>query len=156
MLEFIRKLKSPLFHATIKKYYENQQNATRLRLQAQAVIQALIYDVYSPEKYKRTQRLLNSFKVGVGESKEGSVFLYSDPDVATPKQEDLSEFSYAAFFQRPVQFHSFLKPRKVQQFPENYRPFFSSLERLMEQFVDTYSVEAMLLAIYELMPNGLK
>jgi len=151
MLGFIGVLKKKLA-STFRERFQDEVKLAVLESQVGALIESLIYSVYEPRAYERIYALLRSFTVtGTGTSVNGGFAVWSDPSIA-PSETDPS-LSYAAFFEEPEVFKTFIKPRGVGVYPINKRPFFNALTKLVKDFSDTRAQDAVIEAILALMPK---
>jgi len=151
MLGFIRILKKRLAKVLRERFQDEIQLAV-LESQVGSLLETLIYSVYEPQSYERTYALLRSFRAtGTGTGDDGGFSVWSDPDIA-PSKTDPS-LSYAAFFEEPDEFKTFIQPRGVGVYPINKRPFFNALTKLTMDFSNTRAQDAVIEAILQLMPK---
>jgi hypothetical protein len=120
-------LSSPQFVKDWKARFESKENLERLKLSARAVFQERVYDAYEPATYERTYAALDSFQAAQDtRASTPGISVYSDPSIATAiAGQAAGGFSYAAFFQKPIQFDSFIKAFPGDELNVvRYRPFF--------------------------------
>lgn len=155
LIIYIDVLMSNIFAHEIKFQFENGQEIRKLEKRAKDIVKRLVYAVYEPEKYKRTYRLLQSITVSSGNNEAdiiAGIVLFADPSVSGAKIGSSDE-SYAAFFERPEEFNTFIHPRGQAQEPENFRPFFNKFKELMQEFVDRHGKKSIHRAIKSLQPK---
>jgi hypothetical protein len=152
--EFIRRLTTQQLPKLAKRYFERSPRGAVILARARELIQRLIYDIH-PDPGSRTGSLLDSFAVSPDEADEltGALSLFSDPDVA-PSKSDPS-LSYAAFFEEPEEFETFIEPAGLAEYPVNYRPFFEDLVEMMDDRIGLLGRDAVMTAIFELTPVGM-
>lgn len=126
-LRWMEYLSSPEFVRDWKKRFESQANLGKLQTAAREIFQERVYDRYEPNTYQRTNAALESFQAAAdSQASTPGISVYSDPAIATALYGNAAGgFSYAAFFEKPIEFDSFIK-----SFPGDdlnvvrYRPFF--------------------------------
>lgn len=157
LIRYFKTLKSDKFPLEIKRGYEHSNNLQELEEQAKAIIQELIYDAY-PDPGTRTYDLLNSIIAIAGgrsaDSKTAQINLLSDPDVASAKY--YPELSYAAFFEKPGEYHTFIHPRGIPSKPDNFRPFYEVWQVMVQKYSEDLALAAISSALSKLMPQVLK
>ena len=154
LINYIKKLQSDRFFAEVRRKFEAQDEQRTLERQSRLIIQELIYNVYQPKKYRRTYSAIRSIKVATARQGQSSeLIIYSDVLVAEAKLNP--GLSYITFFQKPIQFNSFIKPRN-QRSVVNYRPFAGRLEALMRRLSRQSANSAYFNTIKEFMPPQLE
>jgi hypothetical protein len=155
MMRYLRALESKKFPLEIKRNFENDADLQELENSAKEIVQALVYDVW-PDPGTRTYNLLESVTTATGgdSDTDGQINLYSDPRIATAKY--YPTFSYAAFFEEPEAFNTFIHPRGQADNPANFRPFFSSWVEITKQYSIEKAQQAVHEALDRLMPDALR
>lgn len=159
MIAYFEALLSDKFPVETKNKFESAAGLDILEQKAREIVENLIYDAY-PDPGGRTFDLLNSVMVikgGIGsqiEYKTGQVNLLSDPEVASAKYHPT--MSYLAFFEKPEEYNTFIHPRGVASNPVNFRPFFSTWTKMVQQHTEKMAIEAINTTLDNLMPNILK
>lgn len=153
MIKFLKTLQKKL-GSELSIHFEDPAQLAVFEAKIQGLIEELIYAVYEPRGYQRTYRLLRSFRAtGTGQEGTSEISVWSDPSIA-PSKTDPS-LSYAAFFERPDEFKTFIQPRGIGVYPINKRPFFNALVRLTEIFTKDRARLAVVEAIRNLLPKEL-
>lgn len=136
---FFKYLASDAFYRDFRVQFERSEVLERIQTAAKFLIQGAIYGAYTPKKYVRTDRLLNSFDV-IADTGDpvANINLFSRPEVA--KAELLPGHSYAEFFDPQSQFRSFLL--NVLQPEDAIRPFVEDLAFLMEAILPEEALDA--------------
>lgn len=145
-------LVGPAFEAGVRATLESKANIRRLTRVAQEKIQELIYDVHE-DPGDRTYAALHSFKA-VAASEFGSTVrpglaVYSEineesANTANPE----GKFSYVAFFERPVEWSSF-----IAESGDPYRPFFEVLTNEVKNEIDAMTLDSMMRYLRLKLPN---
>lgn len=155
MINYIEALDGSEFGEWIADYFESQGDLRKLEASVKALIKRLIYDRYSPEKYKRTFNLLRSMTVSSGNTNgEPGLTVFSDPSVS-PAKFGSPDQSYAVFFEKPEEFNTFIRPAGIAEEPINYRPFVSDLYQLVKEHSEKYGSKAITKAAKNLRPKTL-
>ena len=145
-------------HEEIKLRYEDGTLTNNLEKKAKAIVKRLIYDRYSPgDPSQRSFRLLNSITVSTGNNEDDDIaglVLYADPAVSPAKIGDADQ-SYAAFFERPEEFKTFIKPRGIADEPVNFRPFYDKLKELVNRYAEVNGSRAIHNALKALQPTSI-
>lgn len=143
------------FDADIKARFGSSGKRANLRKQVRELIEVLIYQAY-PDPGGRTNDLKRSFDVVSGTPKDPdacALTVFSDVDVATAKSgSSKGEFSYAGFFERPVDFSSFIKAESPLD-PKRYRPFMEELTKLVQQETENLAIQVVAAALKKRMPG---
>lgn len=125
-IRWMEYLSSPQFVKDWKVRFESNENLEKLKLAAREVFQERVYDQYEPTTYERTYAALDSFQATRSTDGTPGISVYSDPNIATAIAGNAAGgFSYAAFFEKPIQFDSFIKAFQGDELNVvRYRPFF--------------------------------
>lgn len=157
-IDYFEFLDSFEFAQENKKKFE--RNLGQIKEAALQIVDLYVYS-YTPKTpepyYHRTKTLRRSIKVVKGESNiEGEIIIYSDPSIAHGKIGYGSEhLSYAAFFIKPAEFNTFLRPRG-QVSPNTYRPFFQAWEQFMLRFAPKKALAAIEDTMKKKMPQRMR
>lgn len=153
LMKYIRSLNSTRFYAAVRTKFESEIEQRVLERQARLVIQELIYNVYSPKKYIRTYALIRGVRTAADrQGRVGGLVIYSDPTISPSKLNP--SLSYITFFQKPVEFKSFIQPRGQRDIT-NYRPFVGRLQALMRRHSNQSARRAYREVMEEMMPRQL-
>lgn len=147
-------LVGPDFYPAVKKSFEQKRNVSRVQTGTRSVIQNEVYAAYSPRKYKRTRRLLESFIAAAGTGQTAEIVALSDINKAPAKSgASKGRYSYAAFFEEEFQ-----KPPEdggtfIPESAMPYRPFFRSLVSFVVEFLPQESLRSLNAVIRRKMPK---
>lgn len=133
--------------------YVNPYNVSQIQAEGVFIVRDLVYAVYQPRTYIRTYNLERSIQAADTSNKIASISLYSNPQIA--EAELNPGFSYAAFFQEPIEFNTFIKPRGSVSIV-NYRPFFQAWEKRMDEMTSKMADQATGDTLQELQPDILR
>jgi len=151
----VRRMQTRVFARLIKNNFESGPRVVDIEALAKQIIATNIYQK-SKDPESSTGNLYDSFKVEADKSEgEGAALsLYSDPDIATAWGNPA--WSYAAFFEEPEAFKTFIPPKAKKKAPENYRPFFAALVKMMQMRIPRHAIMAVFDAIVAACPPGLE
>lgn len=160
-LEYFTELSSDHFPKSNKQKFERD-----IRVPARdAAIKAVDDIVYSyvpqtPEPYYvRSYKLRRSIKTAIDDNTDaltGEVVIYSDPSISPGKEGYGNEdMSYAAFFIKPVEFNTFLRPRGSMS-PNTYRNFFIEWEKFILDYAPKKAMEAIETTLLKMMPQSMQ
>ena len=146
------------FDAVVRTSFSSQTRNEALRKNVRDLIDVLIYQAYVPFDYQRTYALKDSFMVEAGTPKDPmlpGVTVYSDVSVATAISGDAKgEFSYAAFFEKPVKWGSFIKEYDGDIFgPIRFRPFMEELSAFIQSENENSAIHALVMAFKKRIPG---
>ncbi len=125
-----------------------------------AAIRRQIQQIVEDEIYRvgwETGNIKESFQVDFLPERMEMV-AYSDPNIATSvgpfKDGNPSDFSYAAFFEEPEKFSSFIPSPENDPYNEiRYRPFFTPMVRVIKIFGNRSAAEALITVIKRKAPK---
>lgn len=122
-IEWFQYIVSPRFVEDATASYKANVTMQQITTAIRQVVEEEIYSIGSS-----TGRIKRSFTAA---PTEDGVAAYSDPSVAPSKGPFSSgspeEYSYAAFFERPAEFNSFIPPRDDPSSETRYRPFMTPM-----------------------------
>jgi hypothetical protein len=122
-IEWLEYIVSPRFVEDANASYRANVTMQQITAAIRQVVEEEIYSIGSS-----TGRIKRSF---TAEPTDEGVAAYSDPSVAPSKGPFKSgspeEYSYAAFFERPAEFNSFIPPRDDPSNETRYRPFMTPM-----------------------------
>lgn len=156
-IKWMEYLSSPAFVKDWKTRFESQPNLNKLRLSARQIFQEQVYDTYEPATYQRTYSALESFQsAGDSESPLPGATVYSDPTIATAiAGNSAGGFSYAAFFEKPIEFDSFIKTQPGDDLNViRYRPFFDLMTAEHNRVSEQIHKQSFLAQVKKKMPNA--
>lgn len=159
-------LLSDAFYARFKRLFQQGKRIGRVTQEAQRIIEEIVYiPEFEGQTYKRSYALLRSFIAEAGVSDNASIVLYSDLNnprgnstAWNPEGSPLAvtgaskgRFSYAAFFEKPEEFKSF-----IPQDREPHRPFMGILISFISTYLSQEAETVMRAAIAHKMPRAKK
>lgn len=156
-IKWMEYLSSPGFVKDWKARFESQPNLDKLRLSARQIFQERVYDAYEPSTYNRTYSALESFQSARdSDSSLPGAAVYSDPAIATAiSGNSAGSFSYAAFFEKPIEFESFIKTFPGDELNVvRYRPFFDVMTAEHNRVSEQINKESFLAQVKKKMPNA--
>lgn len=138
-IEWLEYLVDPSFWENARERMARPARLNKLIQMARRVVQE---EIYSYENYEGQGKIAQS--ASATGTEEGFA-LYFDPMISGAKgpvsSGNLQEFSYAAFFEKPLEFNSFIKPRDVLA-PNRYRPFMEPLAQGTQEISEQNAIAA--------------
>lgn len=138
-IAWLQYLLDPLFWENAKERMQSKPRLQKLVAMARLVIQQ---EIYSYANYQGDGKIAES---ATAEGTLDGFGLYFDPAISGAKgpfsSGNPSEFSYAAFFEKPLEFNSFIQPRDTTE-PSRYRPFMQPLTEGYKVLSDANCLEA--------------
>jgi hypothetical protein len=143
------------FERVRNKKFSDPVNVSQIEFEGLRIVQQAVYaNGYQPVKYVITGNAARSIKAANTSTKDqGEITLYSDVQIAAAKLNP--GYSYLGFFESPVEFNSFIKPRGFKH-AGNFRPFFKLWEKQIESLVVRMAKDATDETLEELQPQILK
>lgn len=143
-IRWFRTMRSQSFKTHVKSIMGDSDTENRF---TEVARQAIVSEIYSKSTTPGTNNIYNSINTLMNESSEFSsqdghlvtLTTFSDPEIAPSEAgSNPGEYSYAAFFEKPIQFDSFIKAvNGVPLHQIRYRPF-------VDEMTDILSVQALL------------
>lgn len=138
-IEWLEYLVDPAFWENAR---ERMARPARLQKLVNMARQVIHEEIYSYENYQGEGKITES---AAATGTDDGLALYFDPLISGAKgpvsSGNLQEFSYAAFFEKPIEFNSFIKPRDAMT-PNRYRPFMAPLEQGMQDSSEQNAMQA--------------
>jgi hypothetical protein len=156
-------LRKKAFFKRIGSKFASSQNLSEIRTTLLGIINEKVYQAY-PDPETRTYRLYNSTSVSRIQ-RDGYItgFAYYMKDsVAPAKTGEMKGRNYAAFFLKPRELRTFIKPKGRKSPPVNFRDFFGiesdegTIKAFMQQHSPELASQAILQAVVASVPKKRK
>ncbi len=151
-VEWLEYLTTPEYKEDVRETMRTKGRLTEIEMGARKVIEEDIYNKY--KGYQGEGNIADSMTAVEDDRKTGTTVLYSDPSVAEAKLGP--QFSYAAFFEKPIEFNSFIGDEDEGLSKKRYRPFFDQLTEMFMKMTEKHAMQAHRINISKRMPKTTK
>ena len=153
LINVISYIESREFNDDLKSFFERERSLLNIRTIVQSVIENEVYKYGTEEG-----RIKRSFKVIAVEDDKPKIVVISVPMIAPSvgpfKSGDPNDFSYAAFFEKPIEFDSFIDRENDNKYAKSrFRPFMDIMARVVKDYVTEDALHAATFKLRQKLPR---